>query len=343
MLHEELMDFDGSSPQMSAISPESKESATSPQSANQRILESQWQPGRKSLSINDSSSRPMQPLKLRYHSGPIDHRALTNRFPTELIQDIQAIVRENGMMIRSSASESTSFKLKVVRPRQIVTVSQPVEQAQMKLGSSGSNSSLFQNQQQFMEDVYPVSRDPDAMSTHSRSSATSRHQQRPIRPDVGIKRVVRVSDDDSLSNNNTNRSNASFAAADKSGSNNNNASSRFARVISSLPMSLIRRVKYMAKHGSSWNKGFDGSTEDASRRFEVAGNHHETASCSTPEDMSMQQIEDELRFYIEIQKIKNLKGLYVVEFKRRNGDIWLFKKMYQELLAQLPLGESDIF
>jgi hypothetical protein len=190
-----------------------------------------------SVSTFNSASRP---LRLRFHTGAIDQRALTNRAPIELMSDLIMMVRENGMYVRQSNSDSTSFKLKIVRP---------------------------------------------AVKSE-------------VKPEVeGVKPV-------------------------NSGS--------FIRNLARLPRDFFSQMRYRTKYGTGYNKGF---------------NETNLASAS----VEPKPIADlgEIKFYIvsrfsfntcqEIQKIKNLAGLYVIEFKRRQGDIWEFKRLYTDLLPKMKL------
>ncbi|OUM61010.1 hypothetical protein PIROE2DRAFT_45665 [Piromyces sp. E2] len=42
-------------------------------------------------------------------------------------------------------------------------------------------------------------------------------------------------------------------------------------------------------------------------------------------------------FTMEICRIKNRDELYIIKFKRRKGDVWLFKDLYQQIITRLPL------
>ena len=96
----------------------------------------------------------------------------------------------------------------------------------------------------------------------------------------------------------------------------------FSGSFTAFPVSLMKRIKYWATFGPSYNSGFDGSEG------------YKYAKPSTKDN------EEDVRFYIEIQRIKNLPGLYVVEFKRIKGNIWAFKKLYHELIVDLPIKTS---
>ena len=105
----------------------------------------------------------------------------------------------------------------------------------------------------------------------------------------------------------------------------------------SLPLNLIQRLKYMATFGPAYNSGFDGSETGSSisSASSSASNHPRHPRSESDPDLS-----DELRFYVEIQRIKNLEGLYLVEFKRLKGNIWGFKRLYSELVGQLPVKDG---
>lgn len=104
-----------------------------------------------------------------------------------------------------------------------------------------------------------------------------------------------------------------------------------AGLITSFPLSLMRRIKYMATFGTSYNSGFDGSSTSSS-----SSRSQGPPSAASPTGGN----QEEIRLYIEIQRIKNLPGLYLVEFKRLKGNIWAFKKLYQELIVALPVKDG---
>ncbi|KAI8080048.1 kinase-like domain-containing protein [Halteromyces radiatus] len=47
---------------------------------------------------------------------------------------------------------------------------------------------------------------------------------------------------------------------------------------------------------------------------------------------------DEVRFSVELCKIKNLPGLYIVDIRRLRGNLWSYKFLYHALLEQLNLS-----
>ncbi|KAI8637178.1 hypothetical protein BD408DRAFT_396177 [Parasitella parasitica] len=50
---------------------------------------------------------------------------------------------------------------------------------------------------------------------------------------------------------------------------------------------------------------------------------------------------EEVRFSVELCKIKNLPGLYIVDMRRMRGNVWAYKFIYRTLLDTLKLGGKD--
>lgn len=49
---------------------------------------------------------------------------------------------------------------------------------------------------------------------------------------------------------------------------------------------------------------------------------------------------DEVRFFVELTRVKHLEGLYCVDVKRMKGGPWSFKHVYDQLLEALELGPT---
>ncbi|KAJ3226858.1 hypothetical protein HK099_003970 [Clydaea vesicula] len=206
-------------------------------------------PKMKSRRTSVSTASNTEVSKLRYHSGPIDKRAISHRAPKLLIADIISLISDMGMIIQQSSKNNNSFKLKVNRPRNDIK-----EAAEMEFNEEQRISNIM---------VTPINE---------------------------------VDHNEKL------------------------------RIISSFPVSLFQKLKYRVQLGPNYNKGFDGKE----------GGKAHIVNKSSKEEL----YGGELKFTIEIQRIKNLKGLYVVEFKRFFGDIWEFKRLYQFLITKFPLGEE---
>lgn len=116
------------------------------------------------------------------------------------------------------------------------------------------------------------------------------------------------------------------------------------RTLQAYPKNIIDQFRLFAEHGSSWNKGFDGKSHVRVQRSLMIESSDQQSSISHPNENQIAGYTDkilkEIAFTVEIQKIQNLRGLFVVEFKRTKGDIWDFKKLYQALIIQLPLTDD---
>lgn len=49
---------------------------------------------------------------------------------------------------------------------------------------------------------------------------------------------------------------------------------------------------------------------------------------------------EEVRFSMEVCKIKNLPGLYIVDIRRMRGNVWSYKFLYHAVLGALDLGKK---
>lgn len=103
---------------------------------------------------------------------------------------------------------------------------------------------------------------------------------------------------------------------------NNNRSKKNGNILN-FPAHLVQRLKYIGKFGLQYNRGFTG----------------------TP--VSIPQIEPSqktnlspIKMNVMIHRIKNLDGLVTVDVKRKGGDIWEFKRMYEEIIQKLGLRFS---
>jgi Kinase associated domain 1 len=48
--------------------------------------------------------------------------------------------------------------------------------------------------------------------------------------------------------------------------------------------------------------------------------------------------QESIKVYISVRRIKNLKGLYTVDVKRVRGDVWQFKRVYEDFVEALELN-----
>ncbi|KAI9206378.1 uncharacterized protein BJ171DRAFT_29245 [Polychytrium aggregatum] len=211
-----------------------------------------------------------QKLRIRYHRGPIDQRAMTSKHPVQLLVEVTRVLEDLGMEVAPSEGEAKIRVTRFANPRAAVA---------------------------------PVPAVPPKMSVEASRTSQS-----------GLTREKII-------------------ASGRTG--------KMAAVLASLPMSLVKRIKYMAQHGSNWNKGYDGKSRPSISEEAFV---QISPGPGAPDliDPPLELLED-IRFHVEIQKIKNLDGLYVVEFKRMKGDIWAFKKLYQDLIPKIPFKSPGEF
>lgn len=248
--------------------------------------------------VNTQAHNVPKVPQLRYHKGPIDQRALTGRPPGLVIRDVRSKLEAMGMRIYEASGEE-GFRLKVIyRPP-------PME-------------------------------------------VSSRNGQGPPVSFYGAagwnpEQVISGLDEEV---------------------HEKRSKSRLASMLASFPVHLVKRIKYVARYGVGYNKGF-GKHEAAaaaaavsppnnapylnpgfaasresfmtSRSTRTTGTTFTTNTGSSTYGGSSSS-SGEIRFVVEVQKIRNLPGLFVVEFKRMKGDVWGFKRLYQEVIGGLELG-----
>ncbi|KAJ3073689.1 hypothetical protein HDU98_000896 [Podochytrium sp. JEL0797] len=106
--------------------------------------------------------------------------------------------------------------------------------------------------------------------------------------------------------------------------------SKVGRMLSGLPASLAKKVKYVKEYGLQYNNGF------APKRLMALPSTPRNDASASPASADVQFV-DEIVFYAEIQKVPHLPGVYCVTFKRVRGNIWEFKKLYDHMVEDLPL------
>ncbi|KAI8807259.1 hypothetical protein BJ742DRAFT_318289 [Cladochytrium replicatum] len=393
--------------------------------------------------------------KLKYHNGPLDRRALTSKAPQLLIIEIAHVLEELGLIVSRADGD---MKLKVIRPRRsesgspngVVThgaVGHIFSNSDWNMsvltvnGVGGEEAVLRRQSMAVNDDTVSFGRESEAASVFQQGQVQAAYPTAPASPvpvPAAPSSQPRVSIDV-----------RSIGSPTINGHVKRNKSKRaMANVFASMPISFLKRIKYMASHGRSWNKGYDGkgdarlvevdrlateaylaatsgmgtgrfgggpmfymqpggvrssvsfgvgnggvgfgeesqmtvtsfsqlgtspgvsrlssgggdavSTRSRSsfvfaRQGSVNGNGNGSVLFGTAagaEDVQFQAqqaqqtqplswVGGEVRFTVEIHKIKNLAGLYVVDFKRVRGDIWGFKRLYLECLPRLPLQNGE--
>lgn len=90
---------------------------------------------------------------------------------------------------------------------------------------------------------------------------------------------------------------------------------------------FLEKIKYVGQFGIHYNRGYSGSPLPASQQKQ--------------EQYRKKTDAGPIKMYVVIHRIKNLDGLLTVDVKRRQGDIWEFKRMYEELIVRLKLSMSS--
>ncbi|ORY38831.1 kinase-like protein [Rhizoclosmatium globosum] len=95
------------------------------------------------------------------------------------------------------------------------------------------------------------------------------------------------------------------------------------QIVSSFPVSLKSRIRnFVSSFGSGASKGYAGPDDSL-------------AATAATQPLSV--VEEEISFTVEIQKVKDMPGMYVVDFRRLKGDKWAFKRLYATVVGNLPL------
>ncbi|KAJ3235506.1 hypothetical protein HDU81_000386 [Chytriomyces hyalinus] len=96
---------------------------------------------------------------------------------------------------------------------------------------------------------------------------------------------------------------------------------KMAQMYSGFPVSLKSKItKFMQSFSGSANKGYDG--------------RHDSRKSM---DLPLSAMEEEMSFFVEVQKVRDMPGMLVVDFRRSKGDVWGFKRLYASLVGELPL------
>ncbi|KAJ3000636.1 hypothetical protein HDV02_004321 [Globomyces sp. JEL0801] len=82
---------------------------------------------------------------------------------------------------------------------------------------------------------------------------------------------------------------------------------------------FVNRLRYIGQFGLQYNRGFDGSKTNLNQ-------------------IPSQTSKSYITFKVSIHRIRNLKGLLIVDVKRTQGDIWQFKRLYNEIIEKLNLS-----
>ncbi|KAJ3301523.1 hypothetical protein HDV03_000699 [Kappamyces sp. JEL0829] len=82
--------------------------------------------------------------------------------------------------------------------------------------------------------------------------------------------------------------------------------------------SLFQKIKYISTFGLQYNRGYDGTSV-------------------IPPARPDEPVNTFVKFHVVISRIRNINGVYIVDLKRHKGDIWEFKRIYNEIILRLDL------
>ncbi len=89
---------------------------------------------------------------------------------------------------------------------------------------------------------------------------------------------------------------------------------------------FLKKLKMLISYGRDWDKGYNGRLEK----------HNKLEIHNKLEKLDRKQEKGDVVFIVQVQKLKNL-DLYVVQFKRRRGDVWAFKSLYERVIGEMPI------
>ncbi|KAJ3386321.1 hypothetical protein HDU84_001615 [Entophlyctis sp. JEL0112] len=294
-----------------------------------------------SSTLRAARAKALRASKMRRHVGNVDSRAISRRDPESLLADLEAMLVQRGFDVFATAQDSNEFRLKVVRPGFLARVG----------SSAGGNVLGTAVPLATLSRFIPIPAELVAESVVTQSV-----------PDTKTTDVVGLS---GKADNfafpvlflppDVARSIAKTLKGD---------SGIFG--IKRISSSVAKKMQYLKNYGMNYNTGFDSrgslmppvpssspvpTTVTAAAVPQKAA--AEEAEGITATEMNtaepgggsggavggskVLQFVDEIVFYVELQKVSNMPGVCLVDFKRVRGEIWSFKKLYNDLVLELPV------
>ncbi|KAJ3064864.1 hypothetical protein HDU99_004338 [Rhizoclosmatium hyalinum] len=268
-----------------------------------------------SANTGDRDETKSSEKKMRTHVGTADHRAISRRIPELLLADLEDMFEQKGYVVASrSGEELGDYRLKVTKPGFLVRTD----------GDDDANDYARAGVPVSVSELSKVIQVPEELTTPLPQSGVV-----PLAPNISR----------TISKNEKLRQ-----------------SSKFNRILAGLPTSLAKKLKYVKEYGVNYNSGFSGKQsrnapsrpaleddddDSLNRNSTVASKLARTLTTDRtrddPASGSKVLFVDEIVFYVELQKVPNLPGVCVVDFKRQRGNIWTFKKLYNQLVEELPV------
>jgi len=271
------------------------------------------------LSINNNVDS-----KIRVHSGAVDQSALTSRPPYEVFIVVKQTLVSMGIEIKREGD----FKVRCVRrKRKVIDNGKSVgkETSRSQRNKEKDNLAVFENSEGIV----------DLLAEKKRKKYST----------GPLKTLLRRT-----SSNNTSQL-ASSTSTSTTSLAHSNKSNLLANVTNDESQALSVPMSSTKSNGNTSNGGSPSAPNSptfgpvmtvTSPNDSTSStiNNHSNSILTTPEILYGDPTVDsgeEIRFAVELCRIKNLPGLYIVDIKRMKGNLWGYKFLYHTLLEKLDL------
>lgn len=254
-------------------------------------------------SSSSAAKTTFNPANLRFHAGIIDKKTVTSDLPPVVLDHVIRVLQALDVDIKRDGE----FRLKCTRSKRSKGAAVGLGIANSGVVPSGSTMSGF-----------------SFMGIASSSQVRSPFPATP---------------NDPAQKANLHRTLLSLPQTDKRGLPVP-ASPSFSSGLKGLMMR--RSSSYASSAHLSPTVPQSSAADDSSSSI---GGHTDDASSpakSTGVQQASQDSGDEVRFSVEVTKIKNLPGLYSVDFKRIKGSAWNYKSIYQKAVECVPPFSSTL-
>ncbi|CAB5210874.1 uncharacterized protein OCT59_000086 [Rhizophagus irregularis] len=260
--------------------------------------------------------------KLRVHHGAVDNLALTERPPYEVFIVVKQTLVSMGIEIKREGD----FKVRCIRrKRKVIENGKP------------SNKETSRGQKNKEKDSLPISENHEGIIDLIAEKKRRKYSTGPL------KTLLRRT-----SSNNTSQL-ASSTSTSTTSLSNSNKSNLLTTITSdesqtlSVPMSSTKSNSANGGTPSAPNSPTFGPVMTVTSPSNGTSNNHSNSILTTPEVLygdSTVDSGEEIRFAVELCRIKNLPGLYIVDIKRMKGNLWGYKFLYHTLLEKLDLKKN---
>ncbi|RIA85033.1 hypothetical protein C1645_393314 [Glomus cerebriforme] len=263
--------------------------------------------------------------KLRVHHGAVDQSALTSRAPYEVFIVVKQTLVSMGIEIKREGD----FKVRCVRRKRKI-----IDNGKL------TNKETSRGQKNKEKDSLTISENHDGVIDLIAEKKRRKYSSGPF------KTLLRRT-----SSNNTSQL-ASSTSTSTSSLNYSNKSNILSTITNdetqalSVPMSSTKSNNSTSANGKSPSVpnsptfGPIMTVTSPSDSTSSPINNHSNSILTTPEILygdSTVDSGEEIRFAVELCRIKNLPGLYIVDIKRMKGNLWGYKFLYHTLLEKLDL------